>query len=292
MDISVIIVNYNTIELTKNCVESIIRNTKEVSYEIILVDNGSKDGSKEYFEKDKRITYIYSEENLGFGRANNLGLNYSKGSYIFLLNSDTLLIDNALYKIYKETSSTKIPACYGVTLVDNENRIIHSYGNFPTLRTFIRQYLKSYCFFLFKKSSHENDLPLSKCKVDYITGADLWIDRRIINKLGLFNPNFFMYYEETEMQKRYSQHGFYSYILPNIRIKHLEGSSFKKRKISRLQMVFAGSIVYAKLCFPRIQYILFRVLTVILNLPKILVYPGSIKDKIKTISILLNTTFS
>ena len=90
MDVSIIIVNYNTKDLTSQCIDSIYEKTQGVRFEIILVDNASTDGSKEVFEKDTRITYIYSDENLGFGRANNLGAKVAKGKYLFLLNSDTI----------------------------------------------------------------------------------------------------------------------------------------------------------------------------------------------------------
>ena len=96
MDVSVIIVNYNTYELTSACIESIIKNTTNISYEIIVVDNASTDGSKDRFETDSRIKYIYSEKNGGFGYGNNRGIEIAKGDYLFLLNSDTLLVNNAI----------------------------------------------------------------------------------------------------------------------------------------------------------------------------------------------------
>ena len=91
MDVSIIIVTYNTLKMTNNCLESIIEYTQGINYEIILVDNASKDGSKDFFEKDLRIHYIYSESNLGFGRANNLGAKVAKGKYLFLLNCSFLV---------------------------------------------------------------------------------------------------------------------------------------------------------------------------------------------------------
>ena len=87
VDVSVIIINYNTLQLTDNCIRSIIEKTTEVTYEIILVDNASTDGSIGFFQKDKRVKFIQSPVNLGFGKANNLGYEYSQGKYIFLLNS-------------------------------------------------------------------------------------------------------------------------------------------------------------------------------------------------------------
>ena len=89
MDVSIIIVNYNTCQMTKECIDSVFERTFGLDFEIILVDNGSTDGSKSQFEKDSRITYVYSEFNLGFGCANNLGYKFAKGDYVFLLNSDT-----------------------------------------------------------------------------------------------------------------------------------------------------------------------------------------------------------
>ena len=96
MDVSVIIVNYNTLKMTKDCIDSVIEKTKDVEYEIILVDNASTDGSKEFFKNYRDITYIYNEKNLGFGTANNVGIKIARGNFIFCLNSDTLLLNNAI----------------------------------------------------------------------------------------------------------------------------------------------------------------------------------------------------
>lgn len=119
MDVSIIIVNYNTRQLTSNCIESIFKYTNGVSFEVILVDNASTDGSIDFFTNDERIIFISSKENLGFGRANNLGYKVAKGRYIFLLNSDTLLLNNAI-KIFCDTMSNVDGniACIGTLLRD------------------------------------------------------------------------------------------------------------------------------------------------------------------------------
>ena len=96
MDVSIIIVTYNTCQMTGECIDSIIEHTRDVDYEIIVVDNASRDASKQTFSHDSRLTYIYNEENIGFGRANNIGAREAKGDYLFLLNSDTLLTNNAV----------------------------------------------------------------------------------------------------------------------------------------------------------------------------------------------------
>lgn len=85
MDVSIIIVNYNTKKLTSDCINSIYQYTTNINFEVIVVDNASNDGSVDLLKKDKRIILIESSQNLGFGRANNLGYTYATGKYIFLL---------------------------------------------------------------------------------------------------------------------------------------------------------------------------------------------------------------
>lgn len=231
MDVSVVIVNYNTKKLTQECIDSVFNQTSGVEFEVILVDNASIDGSVELFENDKRLTFIKSETNLGFGKANNLGFQYSKGKYIFLLNSDTLLLDNAIKVFYEqmEKRDSRI-SCMGCFLVDANNQRIHSYGEFPSMRNeLFRRPL-----FLFQRFSFVDcgfdGTPISliddTCfEVEYVTGADLFIRREVINKLGLFNPDFFLYYEETEMQYRYKKSGYKNVIIKYPMIMHLVGGS-------------------------------------------------------------------
>ena len=100
MDVSIIIVNYNTKDLLVNCLNSIYEKTKDVLFEIIIVDNASIDGSEEMIKNDfKEVVFIQSGDNIGFGRANNLGIKEAKGDCIFLLNSDTILLNNAIKEL-------------------------------------------------------------------------------------------------------------------------------------------------------------------------------------------------
>ena len=99
--VSIIIVNYNTAELLNDCIDSVQSKTVNVDYEIIVVDNNSEKGSLDHLiEKYPTVNFIFSEENLGFGRANNLGATKARGKYLFLLNPDTLLVNNAIAILY------------------------------------------------------------------------------------------------------------------------------------------------------------------------------------------------
>ena len=102
MDVSIIIVNYNTKKLTSDCINSIYEKTTGIRFEVIVVDNNSSDGSQDLFFFDFRIKFVEAGENLGFGKANNKGVEIASGKYVFFLNSDTILVNNAvkLFDLY------------------------------------------------------------------------------------------------------------------------------------------------------------------------------------------------
>lgn len=262
MDVSIIIVNYNTCAITKQCIDSIFKETKDVNFEIILVDNASTDNSYEIFSKDKRIKFILSKINLGFGKANNLGYKEAKGKYIFLLNSDTILLNNAV-KIFRDEFE-KMPrnvACLGTILKASDGiSDNNSYSEFPSLKTTI-QFLKGLYFRQKNNSIKKQNTPF---EVDYIIGADLFIRRSVIEKLGLFDPDFFMYYEETEMQYRYHNMGYKSIIINQPHIIHLEGAStnIRSKKLTgkKAVMYYYSMLIYMGKRYSGLKYLFFRLL--------------------------------
>lgn len=251
MDVSVIIVNYNTKEMTQNCIDSIFKHTKGVSFEIILVDNASTDGSKEYFKQDKRIKYIYSSENLGFGKANNLGYEHAIGKYLFLLNSDTILLNNAIDLFYKEAEceTNKSIGCWGTMLYDSNHHITGSYGRFLSLwRDLFTQSLILPLSLLTRKSLSffykEYNYKTSNSIVDFISGADLFMKKSIADKFGLFDPNYFLYCEETDMQKRYAVNNIYSKIIESPKIIHFQGGSQQCERNVKSNLIKLKSKMY------------------------------------------------
>lgn len=281
-DVSIIIVNYNTCEVTQNCIESIFTYTKNIDFEVILVDNNSNDDSFKVFSKDRRIKYIYLTENLGFGKANNNGYKYCTGKYIFLLNSDTIIKSNAVKEFYDymESESSEI-ACTGTLLMDENNNIIHSYGKFPNLWIGLQRYsIIGTLLNLFKLHYNDN-------KIDYITGADLFIRRDVIEKYGLFDPDFFMYYEESEMQFRYKKNGYLCTIYDIPKIIHLENYSMnishKSNSLRKNRIALISFYLYLKKCKGAFYYFLFRFIYMFIS-PLLLIHPKySFKDKISFI---------
>lgn len=292
MDISVIIVNYNTKEITKQCLDSIYKWTKDVDFEVIVVDNASCDGSQSMLESYPKINYLQSGANLGFGKANNLGFQHSKGRYILLLNSDTYLLNNALKAFVEEFNS--LPeniGCIGGWLRSPDGTPNHSYSIIPNLKTAIKTAFGVYGKLLGRKPQNlmiSDDTSKSK-EVEYVTGADICIRREVIEQCGLFDPDFFMYYEESEMQYRYSRAGFKSMIVPTPLIVHLECMStkveHKKYSYSNRQMFFNSYLLFMKKRCSLIGYIIFRI-AFVFQFPIFLAPYYSCKEKLGMIALM------
>ena len=271
MKVSVIIVNYNTLHVLRPCLNSIIEQTAGIDYEIIVVDNGSTDGSIEALSGDNHVILIPTGENLGFGRANNKGLEQAKGDYIFFLNSDTLLKNNAVKMLYDfaQQYQGKLGAL-GCILEDRQGNRIHSYGPFPKMGNDFHKFL---WIPILKglRLYHQpaTEYPEHWMKVDYVTGADLFVSRQVLDECGSFHPAFFMYYEESEMQHRFQLHGYDNILLNGPEIVHLEGEGGKASKQSKFirdtYRQERSLFIYFKLTEPRWKYYLYRIIHPVLR---------------------------
>ena len=288
MQVSIIIVNYNTKHLTADCIDSIIAKTSEVEYEIILVDNASSYGSQAKFSSDGRILFLEAGDNLGFGKANNLGAQHAKGDYIFFLNSDTLLLNNAIYEMWRYCEEHKEDNIGGLgcILCDGNNQRCHSYAKLNTWKDIVKSYfLAPYT----KKKAKEimamdaEDESKDAFEVGYVTGADLFVSRKVIDECGCFDPEFFMYSEESEMQWRFRKHGYHNMIIKSPKIMHLEGMSQTKRKsptMRKIMMTQSSLYLYVKKTSSKFEYLLFQLLFPITRLPFLLLSKRSVRDKV------------
>ena len=242
--VSIIIVNYNTKKLLADCLNSIFEQTKDISYEVIVSDNGSADGSVEMLKKDfPQIILIENNANLGFGAANNRGLAIAKGKYIFYLNSDTILLNNAVkcFFDYFENNDDGHLGGLGCNLIDNEGNHSHSYhitnsyhhieDDISSIqRMCIAAYKVAIKYLILKKTlntvtkSNNSEKPFIG-KVQEIIGADLFLKN---NKYAKFDENYFLYYEETDLELNMDNNGFSFYIIDGPKIIHLENGSQKQ----------------------------------------------------------------
>lgn len=215
VDLSIIIVSYNTRELTKNCIKSIVDNTHKISFEIIVVDNASTDGSVEEVKNLKlkgqsSLKIVENKENLGYAKANNQGIKIANGKVILLLNSDTVILENSIDKAYEYLKESDI-LTINLKNKDGTNQQAAGFG--PNL-------FNIFCWAFFI-----DDLPFIKHlispyqisdvdyfnqdhEVDWVMGAFFMMKCDVVLKIGNLDENIFMYGEEMEYCRRAKKKGF------------------------------------------------------------------------------------
>lgn len=226
--ISVIIVNYNGKKWLKNCLNSLYSQTYK-DFEIIFVDNASTDNSVAFVKKNyPEVKVVVNKKNYGFAKGNNIGYKHSKGDYIVLLNNDTYVNKNYLadfIKVFNKYHKCGI-AQSKIVLMDNPKKL-DSAGSFWTNTTFL--YHQGY--------AQDASLPKynKPYKVFSVKGASMIIKREVIEKVGLFDEDFWCYYEETDFCHRAWLAGFESWYYPKPICYHKMGSTSSKFKSEIIQ---------------------------------------------------------
>ncbi|MEG0496154.1 MAG: glycosyltransferase family 2 protein, partial [Eubacterium sp.] len=238
MDLSIIIVNYKTKELTSNCIDSIYEsNLKGIDYEILVVDNASNDGSIESIEvRFPKVKSIKNNENLGFSKANNIGMEQSSGDYILLLNSDTIVEIMTIRKSLEFMRNHQHVGALGCKIVLESGELDAACKrSFPTPMNGIyhtlkldRRFPKSHRFGEYNLTYINPDKTFS---VDCIMGAYMMVTREMVKIVGLLDEDYFMYGEDVDWCYRIKKAGFQIIYYPEVRIFHYKkASGIGKRK--------------------------------------------------------------
>lgn len=294
MNVSIIIVNYNTRELIKNCLKSIYEHTRNIDFEVIVSDNGSTDGSIEMIKSEfPQVVLINNNMNLGFGRANNIAAKVAKGKYLFFLNSDTRIINNAIYYFYKEAEENcekKTNKILGCILLDDQGVKTHSYEKFTPLfkgifRCIVQTYpilvkLSSVLINARNRSDKENEDVDRKEDIQFIIGADLFILTDIFFDIHGFDEKFFMYFEDEDLCRRAQKKSVLCDIIPNVQIIHSESKStkIKSKKIEYFEHSF---LLYAKKYYSFFAYVIVRVFFFFYGLFRFLDLRFSLMERLK-----------
>lgn len=250
MDLSVIIVSYNTKALLRQTIESVIRTTSHISYEILVSDNGSVDGSVEMLKGEfSHVILIENKANLGFSKGNNIAIRQAKGRYILLLNSDTLVQDSCLDECVAYMDKHKDIGALGCKVVLPSGDLDHACKRgFPTPEASLYYLLKLHKIFPHNPkygmycASHLREDEIGE--VDALIGAFMMLPRGVIDEIGLLDEDFFMYGEDIDWCYRVKEAGHKVLYYPKHEIIHYKGSSSKKKRVKTIYEFHRAMILF------------------------------------------------
>lgn len=252
MDLSIIIVNYKTRELTSDCIDSMLKsNTKGLNFEIIVVDNASDDGSIEAIQQQfPEVMTIINKENHGFSKANNLGMRMATGEYILLLNSDTIVELNTLKGAHAFIRDHKHIGALGCKILLPSGKLDAACKrSFPTPMNGI--YHSLHLDDAYPDSIRFGEYNLTyvdenkTCSIDCIMGAFMMVSREVIDVVGMLDEDYFMYGEDVDWCYRIKKAGYQVMYYPEVRIfHHKKASGIEKRNPKVIEAFYDSMIIF------------------------------------------------
>ena len=257
MDLSVCVVSMNHKDVLVDCLDSIYKNyPKKYSLEVIVVDNCSEDGTrdllKEYSKKHNNLMLVFNKKIKNFSENNNIAILQSTCKYLLILNPDTIVHQNTLdYMVdyLKDNESVGAATC---KLTYADGTFQESCRRFLKVRYQISSRLKTWGLITPRKFYNEymmsKESDIIPKEVDWILGACIFIKRKVIDKVGLFDERFVFYFEDTDLCYRIKQAGWKVMYVPNVSIVHLYARTGAKRMFSKAAFIqlYTLLLFYAK----------------------------------------------
>ncbi len=285
MDISIIVVSFNTKQLLLDCLASIFETIKEISFEVWVVDNNSTDGTLEAIrEKYPALNIIKNKENLGFAAANNQAFRQMDGQYALLLNTDTVLTSGAVKDLYDFMEANPEAGMACGQLLNQDGSKQNSIANFPTLLSLLcnETVLRILMPKRFPSKRREYESPL---RVDSCIGACLIVRKEAMDDIGLFDERYFFFLEETDWAYRMRLGGWLVCFVPTAKIFHAQGKTVGSSSASRI-MFYRSRYIFFKKWHPHSYTLFYSVIFLRLLANTLLSFVGLLftlgfKDSIK-----------
>ena len=249
MDLSIIIVNWNTRQLLDDCLVSIYRETQNITFEIFIIDNASADGSAKMVEKKyPNVRLIKNTKNNGFAAANNQAIRQASSRYILILNPDTVILENALDKGVEVMDKRRDFSILGTKTFNKNMARQKTVASSPNLLSQIFLLTKLRHFFpkskIIKKYQRFDFDYNKESYVDQIQGSFMLIRKEVLDNIGFFDENFYIWFEEVDFCLRAKKAGYKILFSPNIKIIHYGGESFKQVMTLKKQRMYNRSLFY------------------------------------------------
>lgn len=270
LDVSVIIVNWNTRDILRDCLKSVCEQRKDILFEVVVIDNASSDGSVEMVKSEFcQVVLIENKQNRGFAAGVNQGIAVTKGRYALVLNSDTIVCDNAIEKTMRYADKHPEAAVVGCQVLNNFNTIQMTCFRFPSVLNLVL-----YAFALnkiFKKNHflgrewmlwwHRD----SEREVEVVSGSFMLVRRNAIDDVGLMDEDYFLYYEETDWCYRFARAGWKKLFWPGAKIIHCHGgrNSSKQESLKMAVQMQKSCLIFFKKHRDIVSYIAVRLILMI-----------------------------
>ncbi|MES2850661.1 MAG: glycosyltransferase family 2 protein [Bacteroidota bacterium] len=252
MQLSIIIVNYNVKFFLEQCLCSVVKACKNIDVEIFVVDNNSTDGSKDFFNnRFPQVQFIWKNTNVGFAKANNEALKQAKGEKILFLNPDTILPEDGIEKCLQFFNQQNNIGSLGVKMIEGA-------GNFlPESKRGFPSFFTSFCkmtglTILFPTSKifaryYLGHLPENKTsEVDVLSGAFMMVDKKVLDTVGSFDEDYFMYAEDIDLSYRIQKAGYKNFYFADTAIIHFKGESTTKQSTEYLNNFYGTMVLFVK----------------------------------------------
>ena len=246
-NVSIIIVSWNTRSHLYNCLTSVYKQISSVNFEVIVIDNGSSDGSQEMVENQyPQVTLIKNATNRGFAAANNQGIAVAQGRYVLLLNSDTVVLHNSIDRVVSFADTHPDAAVVGCRVLNPDGTLQPTCFMFPSVLNMLLS--STYLYKIFPGSRFFGRERMSWWlrddvrEVDVVTGCFMLVRRDAIEQVGRLDEQFFMYAEEADWCYRFRKAGWKALFTPSAEIIHLGGASTKQMK-PEMVLQLRGSIL-------------------------------------------------
>ena len=267
LDVSIIIVNWNTKDLLRNCIKSIYQQSGSVVYEVVVVDNASSDGSVGMVRSEfPQVKVIVEKSNRGYAVAVNEGIVISTGRYVLVLNSDILICDSAVEKTVHYADKNLAAAVIGCQVFDGRGVLSMSCFRFPSV---LNVALDAFWLNKIFKNNRFFDRELipewtrdSEREVDVIEGMFMLVRRQAIDTVGLMDESYFFFFEETDWCYRFAKAGWKMMFWPGAKIIHIHGGGQSQKKAGiRLAVQYTKNLlIFFRKHYSWAEYFLARVL--------------------------------
>ncbi|MBN1507013.1 MAG: glycosyltransferase family 2 protein [Sedimentisphaerales bacterium] len=251
MDVSIIIVNWNTRDILRDCLKSVYTRTEDIIFEVIVVDNASSDGSADMIRREfPPVRLIENTENKGFAAANNQGMRIAQGRYVLLLNSDTIVLDDAIQRAVRFADGHLEAGVVGCRTLNADRSLQITCFMFPSVLNLVLWI--TYLYKVFPRSRFWGRARMTwwdrddAREVDVVTGCFMLVRRDAIDRVGLMDEQFFMYAEEADWCYRFCQAGYKRLFTPEAQIIHLGGASSDQIKPRMIAAWRKSTLLYFK----------------------------------------------